>query len=118
MSIFDFEPSNCRTCGNLIWVGLSSSGFAVKLDTARLNIGEEVLKKIQGLQTYRLHKTPHSFEAIWRNTWQIALNKNDDVVVVAEHRCATMSLFESPPNYWPQYTKPKATQSESEGCPF
>ena len=119
MSIFDFQSSNCRTCGKLIWVGHSSSGFAIKLDTARLNVGEEVVKRIEGLATYRIHKTIVSFEAVWRSLWQIALNNNDRVVVLAQHRCGPIELFETPPDYWPELRpKPKANESESEGCPF
>jgi hypothetical protein len=119
MGIFDFEPINCRTCGKLIWSGHSSSGFFTKLDIARLNVGEEIVKRIEGLNTYRLHKTIISFEAVWRNYWQIAENNNHKVVVLAEHTCSTFELFETPPNYWPERIKvPAKVNHQEEGFPF
>ncbi len=114
---FNFEPINCRACGKLIWRGLSSAGFETKLDTARLNIAEEIVKILQGARTYECHKTVVSFEAVRRTSSRIAMGINPNAITLATHLCSTMHLFETPdmaPAYW---GKPKPIQ-EYEGVPF
>jgi len=114
---FNFYPINCRDCGKLIWHGLSSAGFDTKLDTARLNIAEEIVKILQGARTYECHKTVVSFEAVRRTSSRIAMGTNPNAITLATHLCSTMHLFETPdmaPAYW---GKPKPIQ-EYEGVPF
>jgi hypothetical protein len=114
---YNFEPINCRACGKLIWRGLSSSGFDTKLDTARLNVAEEIIKILQGARTYECHKTVVSFEAVRRTSSRIAMGTNPNAITLATHLCSTMHLFETPdmaPAYW---GKPKPIQ-EYEGVPF
>jgi hypothetical protein len=103
--------------GGTLGRGLSSSGFDTKLDTARLNVAEEIVKILQGARTYECHKTVVSFEAVRRTSSRIAMGTNPNAVTLATHLCSTMHLFETPdmaPAYW---GKPKPIQ-EYEGVPF
>jgi len=100
---YNFEPINCRACGKLIWRGLSSGGFDTKLDTARLNVAEEIVKILQGARTYECHKTVVSFEAVRRTSSRINMGTHPNAVTLATHLCSTMHLFETPdmaPAYW------------------
>ncbi len=97
----DFKPINCKKCGAMIWQGISWAGFARRLDTPVLTIEEEILKRINNLMTFECHKTKVSFEAVERSTNRIKWGKNAASVILAEHTCSSMKVFEViPPNYW------------------
>ena len=99
MSDLDFKPINCRKCGNLIWAGVSATSRCdIKLDTARLNLIEEVLALTNGLGTYQVHRTALSFEATRRTAVRMGVA---DPVVLATHTCRAITVFaETAPDYW------------------
>ena len=99
MSELDFKPISCRKCGNLIWAGVSASSRCdIKLDTARLNLTEEVMALTAGLATYQVHRTALSFEATRRTA---ARMKVAEPIVLATHTCRELTVFaEQAPDYW------------------
>ena len=99
MSYLDFKPTNCRNCGNLIWAGVSATSRCdIKLDTARLNLTEEVMALTAGLATYQVHRTAVSFEATRRTA---ARMKVAEPIVLATHTCRALTVFaEQAPDYW------------------
>ena len=99
MSELDFKPISCRKCGNLIWAGVSATSRCdIKLDTARLNLTEEILALTAGLATYQVHRTALSFEATRRTA---ARMKVDEPIVLATHTCRELTVFaEQAPDYW------------------
>ena len=99
MSDLDFKPVTCRKCGNLIWAGVSaSSRCTVKLDTARLNLVEEVVALTAGRATYQIHRTALSFEATRRTATRMGMA---EPIVLATHTCRQMTVFaETAPDYW------------------
>ena len=114
----DFKPIICTKCGAVVWSGITWAGFARLLDKQRLTIEQEIVKRLSALRTYELHRTRVSFEAVERTTnrirWAIP---GKDRVVVAEHHCSSMQLFETVedvPSYWSN----PATYVASEGAPF
>jgi len=114
MSYLDFKPINCRACGKLIWAGHSSTGFFTKLDTPRLNILEEIVKKVSQIRTYEAHRTLISFEVTPRvGAYVIGSEFKSDQVILAEHKCSTFTLFESEaPDYWNRKINQKPTLEE------
>ena len=114
MSYLDFKPINCRACGKLIWSGHSSTGFPTKLDIERLNILEEIIKKVSQIRTYEAHRTLISFEVTPRiGAYVIGSEFKSETIILAEHRCSTFTLFESePPDYWNRKTIQKPTLEE------
>ena len=116
-----FKPILCGKCGTVVWSGISWAGFRKKLDTARLTIEEEIIKRVSGLMTYELHRTQVSFEAVERTLQRIQWAKpSANKVIVADHHCSTYSLFgsiDTVPDYWarPVVT---ATAPDSEEFPF
>jgi hypothetical protein len=117
MSYLDFKPINCRACGKLIWAGLSAAGFPTKLDIERLNILEEIIKKVSQIRTYEAHRTLVSFEVTPRTgAYLIGTDFKPERVILAEHKCSTFTLFEvEPPDYWNRKINQK---SNLEGVPF
>jgi len=99
MSVLDFKPINCRKCGNLIWAGVSASSRCdIKLDTARLNLTEELVALTSGTATYKVHRTAVSFEAKRRTATRM---KVAEPIVLATHTCRAMTVFaETAPDYW------------------
>jgi hypothetical protein len=99
MSELDFKPISCRKCGNLIWAGVSATSRCdIKLDTARLNLTEEVMALTAGLATYQVHRTALSFEATRRTA---ARMKVAEPIVLATHTCRELTVFaKQPPDYW------------------
>jgi hypothetical protein len=99
MSELDFKPISCRKCGNLIWAGVSASSRCdIKLDTARLNLIEEILALTAGLATYQIHRTAVSFEATRRTAERM---KVAEPIVLATHTCRELTVFaEQAPDYW------------------
>ena len=120
----NFEAIYCRTCGKLIWEGLTV-GFRIRLDPGVLNIQEEIIKKITGNRTFQLHRTSVSFEADLRSVHAIARSQGKDPIILASHNCTrTMEVFrlkdqepveDEIPDYWNRRKKP---QLETEGIPF
>ena len=117
MSNSNFVVINCKACGKLIWSGHSSGGFLTKLDTGRLNIVEEIVKKVSNIRTYEAHRTAVSFEATLRIGARVIGSQPDpNKVILAEHSCESFSLFETEvPDYWGRSMKPKL---ELEGILF
>lgn len=113
MSYLDFEPSTCRKCGNLVWVGISAtSAFQVRLDTKRLNLLEELQALMAGIGTYQIHRTAKSFEATRRTAIRMGAK---DPIVLATHTCYPLTVFaEEPPDYW---ARPKLSTTSDE-VPF
>ena len=99
MSDLDFKPVTCRKCGNLMWAGVSASSRCdVKLDTARLNLMEEVVALTAGRATYQIHRTALSFEATRRTATRMGMA---EPIVLATHTCRQMTVFaETAPDYW------------------
>ena len=113
MTSFNFQAIDCRSCGNLVWDGLSSSGIPIKLDTGRLNLRDEILKLLAGGRSYQIHRTSISFQATPRIGARIAAA---DPIVLALHECYPMTVFsESAPDYWEQA---KRELLSSEEVPF
>lgn len=69
--------------------------------------------------TYECHRTRVSFEAVERTTNRIRwAAPGKDRVILADHHCSTMALFETlddAPNYWPERV---TTKAKAEGVPF
>ena len=114
MSITDFKPLNCKACGKLIWAGYSSTGFSTKLDIERLNILEEIIKKVSQIRTYEAHRTLISFEVTPRiGAYVVGAEFKPERVILAEHQCSTFTLFETePPDYWNRKINQKLTAEE------
>jgi hypothetical protein len=113
MTSFNFLAVDCRSCGNLVWDGLSSSGIPIKLDTGRLNLRDEIVKLLTGGRTYQIHRTSISFQATARIGARIGAA---NPIVLALHECYPMTVFsESAPDYW---EKAIATITTSEEVPF
>jgi hypothetical protein len=110
----DFKPVTCGRCQAVIWTGISWAGFARRLDTPRLTIEEEIIKRLSGLMTYELHRTRVSFEAVERSVNRIKWAKGDkDRVILADHTCQGYRLFETtPPQYWTQLSTVLSTSEE------
>lgn len=112
MSAFNFSAIDCRSCGNLVWNGLSSSGIPIKLDTGRLNLRDEIVKLLSGGRTYQIHRTYVSFEATPRLSARMGAK---DPVVLALHKCYPMTVFsEQAPDYWDR----SLSQLQTEEVPF
>ena len=115
----DFKPIICNKCGSVVWSGFSWGGFKKTLGKDRLTIEEEIIKRISGLMTYECHRTRVSFEAVERTTNRIRwAAPGKDRVILADHHCSTMALFETlddAPNYWPERV---TTKAKAEGVPF
>jgi len=110
MSAFNFQAIDCRSCGNLVWDGLSSSGVPIKLDTGRLNLVSELLKLLAGGRTYQIHRTSVSFEATPRLS---ARMQAADPIVLALHECYPMTVFsETAPDYWDRQLRHITTSEE------
>lgn len=114
-----FKPVICKKCGAVVWSGISWAGFPKMLDTDRLTIEEEIIKRINGLMTYEAHRTQVTFEVVERSLQRIKwAQPNKDRVILADHRCSDFKLFQSletVPDYWSGPVKEKV---EVEGFPF
>ena len=112
-----FKPVNCKKCGTVVWAGISWAGFAKTLDKQVLTIEEEIIKRLNGLMTYELHKTSVSFEAVERSLIRIQGQKPNKVIL-ADHTCSTFRLFDTEvPEYFVRL-KPTKTEPEKEVIPF
>ena len=113
MSELDFKPISCKKCGNLIWAGVSATSRCdIKLDTARLNLVEEVIALTNGVGTYQIHRTALSFEATRRTATRMGVA---DPIVLATHNCRALTVFaEQPPDY---FNRPKLSTT-SKKVPF
>jgi len=110
MSDFNFRAIDCRSCGNLVWDGLNSSGMPIKLDMGRLNLKDEIVKLLLGGRTYQIHRTAISFEATPRIG---ARMKAADPIVLALHQCYPMTIFsEQAPDYWDRQLQQITTSEE------
>jgi hypothetical protein len=109
----DFKPISCKRCGTVVWQGISWAGFARRLDTPVLTIEEEIIKRINKLMTFECHKTKVSFEAVERSANRIKWGKSKFSVILAEHHCSSLKLFEvTPPDYWAKLSTGKAMSQE------
>jgi len=107
MSDFNFASISCPQCQRIIWSGLSSTGIETKLDTARLNLKEEIIKKIQGARTYQIHRTSVSFQATPRLGARLGAAAP---IVLATHICSWSDFnYGSAPDY---FGKPTAQTTE------
>ena len=113
MTIFDFKPVNCQTCGKMIWDGICATGFRTKLDMERITISEEIVHKLQGHRTFLINRTAVSFEAISRIGVRI---KAKNSIVLASHICSTSHLFLSIDDIPDYFSIPKLPVEE--GIPF
>ena len=108
MSAFNFSAIDCRSCGNLVWDGLSSSGIPIKLDTGRLNLRDEIIRLLAGGKTYQAHRTYVSFEATPRLSARMTAA---DPVVLALHECYPLTTFGNlAPDYWDRAPSPLQTE--------
>jgi hypothetical protein len=97
----DFKPINCIRCGTVVWAGISWAGFARRLDTPVLSLEQEIVKRISNTMTFACYKTKVSFEAVERSVNRIKWGVSPGSVILAEHTCTSIRLFEvTPPNYW------------------
>lgn len=114
----DFEPINCGKCGTVIWTGISWAGFARRLGTDRLTVEEELKVRLTGGMSYEVHRTRISFEAVERSANRIKWARPDrDRVILADHICSSMSLFQTTDNA-PMYWGAPKKATVTEGCPF
>ena len=113
MSEFNFMAINCHKCGHLVWTGLTAAGMPAKLDMARLNIKDEIVKLTAGVRTYQIHRTSVSFEATRRTAARMGAV---DPIVLAEHTCTStgFTFGQVPPEYFDRPKQPAMT----EGVPF
>jgi len=96
-----FKPMNCKRCGTVVWEGISWAGFAKRLDKKSLTIEEEIVKILAGVKTYECHRTHISFEAVERSRIRIEGGRKSHVIILAEHTCGDMRLFDTEvPDYW------------------
>jgi hypothetical protein len=93
---------------------LSSAGIPIKLDTARLNILDEIQTLQKGIYTYQIHRTSTSFEATIRTKTRMGAK---DPIVLASHTCRTEGFLfgQEPPNY---FNRVKPNPIDSEKVPF
>ena len=113
MTSSDFQAIDCRSCGNLVWDGLSYAGVPIKLDTGRLSLRDEIVKLLTGGRTYQIHRTSVSFQVTPRSKAYIAAA---NPIVLALHECYPMTVFsESAPDYW---GRAKQELTTSEEVPF
>jgi len=126
MSNKDFKPIYCTACGKLIWNGDCLTGFPTKLDPEPLTIAEEIIKRIQELRSYEIHRTSISFEASLRSVNAIRRsNPARPKTILASHRCQKTEIIfrmkgqqpeqEEIPDYWNSNRK---QHLEPEGIPF
>lgn len=108
-----FKPITCHKCGNLVWAGVSATSRCdIKLDTARLNLADELVALTAGLATYQIHRTAISFEATRRMATRMSVAAP---VVLATHTCRALRVFgQQPPNYFNQ----AKLSTTSEKVPF
>lgn len=120
----NFKPVLCQGCGTVVWSGISICGFPTLLDTDKLTIEEEIIKRVSGIMTYQIYKTSVSFEARARVLPIILMGKNSNgqKIILASHHCSNYSLFgaiENAPDYWPNETEVKVpATARAEGFPF
>ena len=96
-----------------MWAGVSASSRCdVKLDTARLNLMEELVALTSGTATYQIHRTALSFEATRRTATRMGVA---EPIVLATHTCRSMTIFVSEP---PEYFERPKTTTTSEKVPF
>jgi len=109
MNDSNFTSTQCPQCQRIIWAGLSSTGIPTKLDTERLNLKEEIVKKIQGVRTYQIHQTSISFQATPRLGARLGAAAP---IVLATHICSWNDFnYGSAPDY---FGKPTAQTTEVE----
>lgn len=96
-----------------MWAGIcSSSRFAIKLDTARLNPTQEIAALTAGIATYEAHRSATSFEVTRRTAVRMAVAQP---VVLATHTCRGIEAFgQVAPDY---FDRAKLSTDESE-VPF
>lgn len=114
-----FKPIICSKCGTVVWSGISWAGFPKLLDTDRLTIEEEVIKRVNALMTYEAHRTQVTFEVVERTLNRIRwAQPGKNRIILADHRCSDMKLFQSidtVPDYW---ARPVVASSPVEGFGF
>lgn len=109
----NFYLSDCRKCGNIVWVGLCWAGFLTRLDVSSLTLPQEIVAKVTGRRTHQIHRTATSFEITPRRGGYLrAVNP----IVLADHHCdpSAFRFGEVPPQYF-NTIKIKPT---SEDVPF
>ena len=95
----NFYLSNCRKCGNIVWVGLCWAGFLTRLDVSPLTLPQEIVAKVTGRRTHQIHRTAASFETTpRRGAYLRAVNP----IVLADHLCnpSAFRFGEVPPQYF------------------
>lgn len=113
MSDFNFQPIDCRKCGNLVWDGLTAAGIPMKLDMKRLNLLDEIHALTANGRTYQIHRTSVSFEATRRTASRMGAV---DPIVLAQHICSAITTFgQIAPDY---FNRPKLSTTLSETVPF
>lgn len=109
----NFYISDCRKCGNIVWVGLCWAGFLTRLDVTPLTLTQEIMAKMMGRRTHQIHRTSESFETTPRRG---AYLKAANAIVLGDHICdpSSFRFGEVAPEY---FNRVKANQP-SEGVPF
>jgi hypothetical protein len=95
----NFYLSDCRKCGNIVWVGLCWAGFLTRLDVSPLTLPQEIVAKVTGRRTHQIHRTATSFETTpRRGGYLLAVNP----IVLADHLCdpSAFRFGEVPPQYF------------------
>ena len=109
----NFYISECRKCGNIVWVGLCWAGFVTRLDVTPLTLSQEIVAKLMGRRTHQIHRTAESFETTPRRG---AYLKAAKAIVLGDHICdpSAFRFGEVAPEY---FNRPIPRQP-SEGVPF
>jgi hypothetical protein len=98
MNHFLFSAIDCRSCGNLIWAGHSSTGIPTKLDPTRLNLRDEIILKLKGIRTYQIHRLGRTFEVTPRVGARLVAKA---AIVLAAHQCRPFEIFgQEMPDYF------------------
>jgi hypothetical protein len=121
MKTENFQATQCRSCGKVIWEGICATGFDTKADVEKLTITDQIVATLAGRHIYRVIKTSVSFTLKLHDA--ISINYYRDPIVLASHICTTTHLFQTvadAPDYFPKKvaTAPVSSHPIPEGFPF
>lgn len=99
-----------------MWEGLGYVPVVVRLDIAQLNLVDEIKAKLMGIRTYEARPVGGSFEIVPRTVGYIGrASDKRKAVVLAEHRCSAVRVFEEFPDY---FNRKKTNNVNTDGIPF
>jgi len=78
------EP--CPRCRAVLLVG-DSEGWPAKVDPVALDVGQQILARLAGLNLHHVEHRDGRLELFPRTAWRVADPTLDTLPVVADHRC-------------------------------